>query len=102
MLHQIIMKIFDGHLGIKWSTKIFDDVIGHVIRQPYCFFFKPSKIFFSEMAEPVITASIYKVAVLIMSHINYVTHQYTNTTENTPHKTRPGEGLQSLIALFLV
>ena len=65
------------------------------------------------MAEPVITASIYKVAVLIMSLINYVTHQYTNATQNTPHKTtqtphnaphktNPGEGLQSLTALFLV
>ena len=31
---------------------------------------------------PVITASGYKVAVLIMSLINYVTHQYTNTTQN--------------------
>jgi len=59
------------------------------------------------MAEPVITASIYNVAVLIMSPINYVTHQYTNATQNaphktsqTPHKTSPGEGLQSLIAHF--
>ena len=33
--------------------------------------------------------------------INYVTHQYINATQNTPHKTSPGEGLQSLIALFL-
>ena len=44
-----------------------------------------------------------------MSLINYVTHQYTNATQNisrktpqTPHKTSPGEGLQSLITLFLV
>ena len=49
------------------------------------------------------------MAVLVMSLINYVTHQYTNTTQNTrhkttqtPHKTSPGEGLQSPIALFLV
>ena len=42
---------FEGHLGIKCATFFFDDVIGHVIQQPYClFFFKPSKIF-SEMAE---------------------------------------------------
>ena len=51
---------------------------------------------------PVITVSSYKVAVLITSLINYVTHQYTNATQNTPHKSSPGEGLQSLIALFLV
>ena len=62
---------------------------------------------------PVITTSSYKVAVIIMSLINYVTHQYTNATQNTPHKmtqtphntpykTIPGKGLQSLIALFLV
>ena len=51
---------------------------------------------------PVITASSYKVAVLVMCHINYVTHQYINTTQNIPHKPSPGEGLQSLIALFLV
>ena len=57
----------------------------------------------------VITASSYQVAVLVMSLINYVTHQYTNTTQNTPHKTTqaphktsPGKGLQSLIALFIV
>ena len=31
---------------------------------------------------PVITASSYKVAVLIMSHINQVTRQYTNATQN--------------------
>ena len=58
---------------------------------------------------PGITASSYKVAILIMPLINYVLHQSTNTTQNTPHKTprtphktSPGEGLQSLIALFLV
>jgi len=50
----------------------------------------------------VITASTYKVAVLVMSIINYVTHQNTNTTQNTPHKTSADEGLQSLIALFLI
>ena len=57
----------------------------------------------------VITASSYKVAVRIMSPINYITHQYTNATENTPHKTTQtphktsaGDGMQSLIALFLV
>ena len=61
------------------------------------------------MAEPVITASNYKVAVLIMSLINCITHQYTNAAQNiphktaqTPHKTSPSKGLQSLIALFLV
>ena len=65
------------------------------------------------MADPAITASIYKVAVLIMSLINYITHQYTNATQNTPHKTTqtphnttlkrsPCECLQSLIALFVV
>ena len=31
---------------------------------------------------PVITATSYKVAVLVMSILNYVTHQYTNTTQN--------------------
>ena len=36
-----------------------DDVIGHVIGQPYCFFFKPSKIFFTEMAEQI-EAKLYK------------------------------------------
>jgi len=57
---------------------------------------------------PIITASSYKVTVLVMS-INYVIHQYTNPTQNTPrtttqtpHKTSPGEGLQSLIAFLLV
>ena len=30
---------------------------------------------------PVITASSYEVAVLVMSLINYITHQYTNTTQ---------------------
>ena len=61
---------------------------------------------------PVITASIYKVSVLIMSLINYVTHKYKNTTQNTPHKTTQaphntphktstGEGLQSLIYGFM-
>ena len=51
---------------------------------------------------PVITASSYKVAVLIMCLINYLTQQDTNATQNTLQKTSPGEGLQSLIALFLV
>ena len=51
---------------------------------------------------PVVTASSYKVAVIIMSLINDVTHQCTIATQNTPHKTSPGEGLQSLLALFLV
>ena len=51
---------------------------------------------------PVITASSYKVAVLIMSLVNYVTQQYTNATQNTPHKISPGVGLQSLIAPFFV
>ena len=51
---------------------------------------------------PVITTSNYKVTVLILSLINDVTYQYTDITQNTPHKTSPGEGLQSLIALFLV
>ena len=35
---------------------------------------------------PVITASSYKVAVLIMSLLNYVTHQHTNGTQNKLHK----------------
>ena len=55
---------------------------------------------------PVITASNYKVEVLVMSIINYVTLEYTNSTQNTrhktaqtPHKTSSGEGLQSPIAL---
>ena len=48
---------------------------------------------------PVITDSSYKVAVLVMSFINYITHQYANATQNTPHKTSPGEGLQSSVAL---
>jgi len=65
----------------------FDDIIGHVIRKPYCFIEKPSKIFFSEMAEPVITASIFEVEVLMMSLCNSATHQYTNATQNTPHTT---------------
>ena len=30
----------------------------------------------------VIIASSYKVADLVLSLINYVTHQYTNTTQN--------------------
>jgi len=48
-----------------------------------------------------ITASGYKMAVLIMS-LNYKTHHHTNAPQNTPHKNSPREGLQSLIALFLV
>ena len=58
---------------------------------------------------PVITPSCYKMAVIIMSFINSVTDQYTNITQNTPHKTTqtphkasPGKGVHSLIALFLV
>ena len=59
---------------------------------------------------PVITASSYKVTVLTyISLVNYVTHQYTNSTQNTLHKTTqspqntsPGEGPQSLIAILLV
>ena len=51
---------------------------------------------------PVITASSYKVTVLVMSVINYVTLWYINATQNTPHKICPGDGLKSLIALFLV
>ena len=36
--HLISMKIFEGHLGIKWSTeKKIHDIIDHVIPQPYCF-----------------------------------------------------------------
>ena len=53
---------------------------------------------------PVITASSYKVAVLIMSLIKYE-HASTQTphkTTQTPHKRSPGKGLQSLITLFLV
>ena len=37
---------------------------------------------------PVITASSYKVAVLIMSLFNYVTHQYTNSTQNYTNITQ--------------
>ena len=37
---------------------------------------------------PVITVSGYKMAVLIMRLINYVTHQYTNTTHHTMHHTK--------------
>ena len=37
---------------------------------------------------PVITANSYKVVVLIISLINDITHQYTNATQNTPHKAR--------------
>ena len=63
---------------------------------------------------PVITASSYKVAVLVMFLIYYVTHQDTNATQNTPHKTTqtphntahkisPGKVCNLfLIALFLV
>ena len=43
-----------------------------------------------------------------MSLIDDVTHQYTNTTQKTlhkttqtPHKTCPGKGLQSLIPLYI-
>ena len=50
----------------------------------------------------LIPASSYKVAVLVMSLTDYVTHHYINATQNTPHKTSSGEVLQSLIALFLV
>ena len=55
MLHPISMKIFEGHLVRKWSTeKKIDDIIGHVIWQPYCLrkkINKPSKI--SEVAEHI-------------------------------------------------
>ncbi len=37
---------------------------------------------------PVITVSSYKVAVLIMALINYVTHQYTNATQNNTNITQ--------------
>ena len=58
------------------------------------------------MAEPVITDSIWR-----QQPKSDLAHQYTNATQNTPHKTTqtphntprktsPGEGLQSLIALF--
>ena len=57
---------------------------------------------------PVITASSCEVAVPIMSFINYVTPVHkrhtrytTQNSTNTP-QISPGEGLQSLIALFLV
>ena len=46
---------------------------------------------------PVITASSNKVAVLIMSNINYVIHQYTNATQNytntTQHKSWQGSAM---------
>ena len=58
---------------------------------------------------PVITAHSYKGAIIFVSISNYVTHQNINTTQNTlhkstqaSHKTNSAEGLQSLIALFLV
>ena len=44
---------------------------------------------------PVITASSSKVAVLIMSVINYVTHQCTNATQNIPHKTTHTHTIQN-------
>ena len=50
-------------------------------------FFKPSKIF-SEMGEPVITARIYKVAILIISLIDSEAHQYTNATQNFTNTTK--------------
>ena len=45
------------------------------------------------------------MAVVVMSIINYVAHQYMHkhhTQYTTQKKTSPGDGLQSLIALFLV
>ena len=49
------------------------------------------------MAELVIIASSYKVAVPLMFLLITL-----HTSTRTPHKTSPGEGLQSRIALFLV
>ena len=50
MLRLISMKIFEGYLGIKWSTeKKFDDVIGEVIQQPYCFIEKENLQKFSSL-----------------------------------------------------
>ena len=40
---------------------------------------------------PVITASSYKVVVLVMSIINYATHQYTNITQ-TPQQKKSWQG----------
>ena len=51
---------------------------------------------------PVITASSYKVAVLIMSLDTNATQNTPHKIKQTPQKTSPGEGLQCLIALFLV
>ena len=101
MLHPISIKNFEGHLGIKWSTNLFFSW-SHWSRDSadivFVLFLKPSKIF-SEMAEPVITASSYKVAVLIMSH------ELRNTPEHKRHTSlhkSPGTVLKSLFALFRI
>jgi len=114
-LHLISIHIFEGHLGIKCSTNIFD-VISHVIWQPYWlfFFFKPSKIFFSEKAEKI-EAKLYTYDRLsmrnkshtydVISHMvwqPYWIYLKNYKKKNTPLKRSPGEGLQSLIALSLV
>ena len=59
------------------SKKTNDDVIGHVIQQPHCFFYKPSKIF-SEMAEQI-EAKLYTSNRLSMRNkmFTYVTSDKT-------------------------
>ena len=70
------MKNFEDHPGLKWSTeKKNDDFFGHVIRQPYCLKNnkKPSKIFFSEVAEQI-EAKLYKYDHLSMRNKRF-THR---------------------------
>ena len=59
---------------------IFDDVIGHVIRQPYCFYFflNLQKIFFSEVAEQI-EAKLYKFDRLSMRNKRF-THMMSLVT----------------------
>ena len=64
---------------------IFDDVIGHVIRQPYCFYFflNLQKIFFSEMAEKI-EAKLYTNDHLSMRN-KRVTHMISLVTSFGSH-----------------
>ena len=55
MLHLISMKIFEGHLGINWSTEknlMKSSVMWFSSHIVFCFF-KTSKIFFSETDEQI-------------------------------------------------
>ena len=76
-------------------------------------FFKPSKIFFSEMAEQIeVKLYTYDLPVHeeqkvhtydITGHMVWQPYWiYPKTFNNTPLKISTGEGVQSLIALFLV